>query len=153
MNILVSLAVECVKSIKICNYSCNLCSFCWFSEKGFEEPGVQKYILAFLSELLGATRHLHFFCSMSPHDIGVKAATAKNWICTEQISLHLIHPDFQTCSIMFCVLKTPNHSDSLVSLGCKQCPFNFITSVLILLTSSYHVMLMTKLVFLISQHR
>lgn len=80
MRILVSLTVECVKSIKICNCSCNLCSFCWFSEKGFEGPGVQKYILAFISELPGATRQLHFFCSISPGDIGVKAATAKNRI-------------------------------------------------------------------------
>lgn len=36
MHVLVSLTVECVNSVKICNCSCNSCSFSGFSEKGFE---------------------------------------------------------------------------------------------------------------------
>lgn len=88
-------------------------------------------------------------------DIGAKAVTGNNWMKLSGIAISPLDSSrLQTYSIMFCVPKTPHCSDSLVSMACKQYPLFFMTSVFAPVTSSHdNFMVITKLMFLICQHR
>lgn len=155
IHIIVYLIVECVNSIKICNCFCNSCSFSGSSKKGFECVVYKNIFWPFSQNCQG--QHGIFTFSV----LWVQVTLESKQQLVKKLNEFVQNRHVYTWFIQTFKL-TPLHSCSentkpwwfIGLLGLWAIPFFFsMTSVFILLTSSYNFMVMTKLAFLISQHR
>lgn len=139
----------------MCNCHCN---WVFLSESSLSKVLDAWYIKIYFVLFLGTVRDNQtssLFMSNRAGDIGLKIATSNTWIKPSRISISPLYSSrLPTYTAMFCVLKTANCGDSLLSTACEQYLLFVMTSVFVLLTSSYdNFTLMTKLVSLFCQYR